>query len=436
MQYYSTNRQVKQANFREAIFKGLPADNGLFLPINIPQLPSSFFENLSSLSLPEIGLAVAKEFVGEEIPLDDLKKIISEVLNFEIPLREVENNVFSLELYHGPTFAFKDVGARFLARCLSYFVTQSKEQLTILVATSGDTGSAVANGFYNVPGIEVILLYPGGGKVSKIQEQQLTTLGGNITALEINGTFDDCQRMVKEAFLDSELRGKKNLTSANSINIARLIPQSFYYFHAFGLLQKNKNSIDKPVVFSVPSGNYGNLSAGLLAKKMGLGVDHIVAASNINKVVPDYLSSGVFDPRPSVMTISNAMDVGDPSNFARMNDWYQGSLEEMQKDIAGYWYNDEQTKAALLKIYKEKQYLMDPHGAIGYLGLKAYQKINEATGIFLETAHPAKFIDVVEEAIDEKIEIPASLAACLEQSKVAIEMEPDYEKLKEFLLSK
>ena len=431
MIYYSTKGKAKETGFREAIFKGLPDDNGLFLPRKIDRLSEAFFHELSSLSLPEIGFQVAKNFVGDEISESDLEKIILDVLNFEIPLTKVEENVFSLELYHGPTYAFKDVGARFLARCLSHFVEQSGTKLTILVATSGDTGSAVANGFYNVPGIDVVLLYPGGGKVSKIQEQQLTTLGGNIKALEIDGTFDDCQRMVKTAFLDSDLNKHRNLTSANSINIARLIPQSFYYFHAIAQLPDT----GKPIVFSVPSGNYGNLSAGLMAKKMGLPFDKMLACSNLNKIVPDYLANGMFNPKPSQMTISNAMDVGNPSNFARMESWYKGSVENMRKEIVGYWYDDQATKACMKQVYKNSKYLMDPHGTIGYLGLKEYQNQNDVTGIFLETAHPAKFIDVVEETIGENIEIPERLKECLDQKKNAVELSADFEDLKQFLMS-
>lgn len=429
MQYYSTNGQAPVTSFKEAIFTGLPSDNGLFLPTEIPLLDDHFLAHLSEKSLVEIGLEVSKAFVGDEIQPDALESLITEVLNFEIPLVQVSEDVFSLELYHGPTYAFKDVGARFLARCLSHFVAQSGEKLTILVATSGDTGSAVANGFYQVPGIDVVLLYPGGGKVSKIQEQQLTTLGANITALEIDGTFDDCQRMVKSAFLDEAMRKHRNLTSANSINIARLIPQSFYYFHAMAQLQ----SAGKPVVFSVPSGNYGNLSAGLMASQMGLPFARMLACSNVNKVVPDYLKTGEFQPRASEMTISNAMDVGNPSNFARMNAWYGGDLSKMQLDIGGYWYSDEETRKGLKKVYQDQQYLMDPHGAIGYLGLKAYQEQNDVTGIFLETAHPAKFIDVVEETIEEKIKIPERLQACLDKEKQAVKMPPEYEALKAFL---
>ena len=429
MQYYSSNGQAPLASFKEAIFTGLPPDNGLYLPTEIPLLDSTFLNNLSGKSLPEIGLEVAKVFVGDEIPAADLQQLVAEVVNFDIPLVEVEEDIFSLELYHGPTYAFKDVGARFLARCLSYFVAQSNEKLTILVATSGDTGSAVANGFYEVPGIDVVLLYPGGGKVSKIQEQQLTTLGANITALEIDGTFDDCQRMVKQAFLDESLRTHRNLTSANSINIARLIPQSFYYFHALAQLKPT----GKPVVFSVPSGNYGNLSAGLIASQLGLQFSRMLACSNINKIVPEYLQTGRFEPQASAMTISNAMDVGNPSNFARMQAWYGGELEQMQLDIGGYWYTDDQTREALKEVHANAGYLMDPHGAIGYLGLKAYQQNNDVTGIFLETAHPAKFIDVVEETLDQKIDIPERLQACLNKEKKAITMTADYEALKEFL---
>ncbi|MGB3466314.1 MAG: threonine synthase [Cyclobacteriaceae bacterium] len=430
MKYYSTNKKSPIVTFREAIYKGLPDDNGLYLPIEIPVLPTDFFEHISDKTLPEIGFQVARNFIGDEIPENDLEKIIAEVLNFDIPLKEVAQDVYALELYHGPTYAFKDVGARFLARCLSYFVEGTGNKLTILVATSGDTGSAVANGFYQVEGIDVVLLYPGGGKVSKIQEQQLTTLGGNITAIEIDGTFDDCQHMVKEAFLDQQLAKKRNLTSANSINIARLIPQSFYYFHALAKL----GHTDKPVVFSVPSGNYGNLSAGLMARQMGLEFDRMLACSNINNVVPEYLRSGKYEPRPSRMTVSNAMDVGNPSNFARMQSWYGKSADAMNGFISGYWYDDEITKKCLKEVYLEYNYLMDPHGAIGYLGLKEYQQRHEVTGIFLETAHPAKFIDVVEEAIDEKIDLPKGLAQCLDKKKEAIRMSAEYSALKEYLM--
>lgn len=430
MNYYSTNGQSSPVNFREAIFKGLPDDQGLYLPGSIPTLPQSFFNNLKDHSLPEIGFQVARKFVDGEIPDADLDMIIGEILNFDIPLVEVEPGIYSLELYHGPTHAFKDVGARFLARCLSYFVERSGEKLTILVATSGDTGSAVANGFYNVPGIEVVLLYPGGGKVSKIQEQQLTTLGGNITALEIEGAFDDCQSMVKQAFTDADLSRHSKLTSANSINIARLIPQSFYYFYAISQL----GDVRQPVAFSVPSGNYGNLSAGLIAHRMGLRYDRMLACSNINNVVPEFLESGHFRPRPSQMTISNAMDVGNPSNFARMLAWY-GDAKKMSELISGYWFDDEETRRCLKQVYENKGYLMDPHGTIGYLGLKAYRKKHAATGIFLETAHPAKFKDVVEDVIGEEISVPQNLQDCLLRDKKAHQMKASFSDLKEFLLS-
>ncbi len=431
MKFYSTKRTAPETNFREAIFKGLPEDNGLYLPESIPQLSEKFINQLSNYSLPEIAYEVASKFVGDEIPASSLTSLVEEVMNFEIPLVEIEQNIYTLELFHGPTLAFKDVGARFLARCLSHFVAQSQEKLTILVATSGDTGSAVANGFYGVEGIDVVLLYPS-GKVSKIQEMQLTTLGNNITALEVNGTFDDCQKMVKEAFLDKELKNRKNLTSANSINVARLIPQSFYYFHAYAQL----DNVSKPVVFSVPSGNYGNLSAGLLAKKMGLPIHKMIASSNINKIVPEYLEQGVFEPKSSEMTISNAMDVGNPSNFARMYDWYNESVEAMREDIEGFWFSDESTRKVMQEVYSKTNYMLDPHGAVGYLGLTSFinQKESNVTGIFLETAHPAKFKDVVDSTLGKSIEIPSALADCMKKEKQSTVIEPGVEHLKSFLL--
>ncbi|MEX2363024.1 MAG: threonine synthase, partial [Balneolaceae bacterium] len=338
-------------------------------------------------------------FIEGEIPDEQLSEILDETLNFELPLFEVDEDFYSLELFHGPTFAFKDVGARFLARCLGYFSQKEDQKLTVLVATSGDTGSAVAQGFYGIPNIEVVILYPS-GKVSRFQEQQMATLGKNITALEIKGTFDDCQKLVKQAFLDEELKNHKKLTSANSINIARLLPQSIYYFYALSQLQLEKR---EQVVFSVPSGNYGNLTAGIIAKRMGLPVKHFLACSNQNKTVTDYLNTSEYNPRPSIQTISNAMDVGDPSNFARMLDLFSGSHEKMRKQISGYSYSDEETRKAIREVYKQKGYILDPHGAVGYLGLKEYLQENSGTGIFLETAHPFKFKEVVEKEIDEKL---------------------------------
>lgn len=424
MKFYSTNRSVEAASFQEAVIKGLPEDNGLYVPENIPSLPQEFLVNLDKKDIAAIGYEVAHPFVGHDIPEDRLFSIVEETLNFPLPVVRVHDNIHSLELFHGPTCAFKDVGARFLARCLSHF---SDEKVTVLVATSGDTGSAVANGFLGVPNVDVIILYPK-GKVSHLQEQQLTTLGQNITALEIDGTFDDCQRMVKAAFLDQGLNKAMKLTSANSINIARLIPQSFYYFWAMARLADHES-----VIFSVPSGNYGNLTAGLLAKAMGLNIRGFVASSNINDIVPKYLASGDFHPKPSKQTISNAMDVGNPSNFGRMYELYGQSWKKITEDIAGYSFTDEQTRAAMAEVHETYGYVLDPHGAVGYLGLKDHLKRVRATGVFLETAHPAKFIDTVTEVIGE-IEIPERLKAYLEKKKVSIPMSNDFEDLKEYLM--
>ncbi len=402
MNYYSTNHQVNPANFEEAIFRGLPADNGLYMPERIPSLSSSFISSLPTMSLPEMGYEILKLFVDGEIPNDALKLIIEDTLSFDIPLSEIKGGVYALELFHGPTLAFKDVGARFLARCLSYFTRKNEKQLTVLVATSGDTGSAVANGFYNIPGVNVIILYPK-GKVSGFQEQQMTTLGGNITALEIDGTFDDCQYLVKQAFLDDELRVDRNLTSANSINMARLLPQSIYYFYAWSRLSEIEK---EEVVFAIPSGNYGNLAAGLIAHKMGLPVKHFLACSNANDTVPMYLWNGKFEPKPSIATISNAMDVGNPSNFVRMLDLFDQSYQKMIGKINGYAYTDESTRDTIQKTYGLSGYILDPHGAVGYLGLMDYYKKNTGTGIVLETAHPIKFRETVEEQIKTKVPMP------------------------------
>ncbi len=402
MNYYSTNGKVELVSFKEAIFKGLPEDNGLYMPEEIPALPASFFEDIQSLSLQEIGYEVLSPFVGNEIPKEELKAIVNDTLSFDIPLVRIKENTYSLELFHGPTLAFKDVGARFLARCLSYFTKQEDEELTVLVATSGDTGSAVANGFFGVPNIKVIILYPS-GKVSEFQEQQMTTLGDNITALEVNGTFDDCQHLVKKAFLDQELRASNNLTSANSINVARLLPQSIYYFYAWAQLSESERA---NAVFSVPSGNYGNLSAGLLAQRMGLPIKHFVASSNINDTVPKYLWSGNYEAKASLPTISNAMDVGNPSNFVRMLNLFEGSHSRMSEVISGFAYTDESTRMAIKQVYALTGYVLDPHGAVGYLGLSDYFRIAKGTGIILETAHPIKFSHTVSEEIGVNIELP------------------------------
>ena len=427
MKYYSTNKQVPEVSFEKAIFQGLPDDNGLYMPKEIRKLPASFFENIHDMSLHNMAYEVAKCFIEEEIPEADLRKIIEGTLAFDLPLVEVEDNIYSLELYHGPTCAFKDVGARFLARCLSYFSSQSDKKATILVATSGDTGSAVASGFLSMENINVVILYPK-GKISKIQEQQLTTLGENITACEVEGTFDDCQKMVKDSFLNLELKQKYNLTSANSINMARLIPQSFYYFWTYAMLGG-----DKDLTISVPSGNYGNLTAGLLAKKMGLPIKQYIASANANDIVPSYLKSGHFEPRRSVETISNAMDVGNPSNFYRMNDLFGADVETFRNELKGYTYSDEETSKTIKQVYEETGYLLDPHGAVGYLGLKEHLKDHGGVGVFLETAHPAKFLDVVEPIINEKVEIPQRLQDYIDREKVAMEIEANLEELEEVL---
>lgn len=427
MKYYSTNKQVPEVSFEKAIFQGLPDDNGLYMPKVIQQLPAEFIENIHDMALHEMAFEVAKCFIEEEIPDKELRRIVEDTLNFDLPLVEVEEGIYALELYHGPTCAFKDVGARFLARCLSYFSRQSDKKATILVATSGDTGSAVASGFLGMKNINVVILYPK-GKISKIQEQQLTTLGENITACEVEGTFDDCQKMVKDAFLNLELKNKYNLTSANSINMARLVPQSFYYFWTYAMLGGEKD-----LVISVPSGNYGNLTAGLLAKHMGLPIKQFIAATNANDIVPSYLKSGKFYPKRSVDTISNAMDVGNPSNFYRMNDLFDDAVDNFRNEIHGCTYSDEKTSEIIKKVYAEHSYLMDPHGAVGYLGLKEYLKDQEAIGVFLETAHPAKFADVVEPIINEKVEIPERLQEYIRRQKVAVEIDADLSQLEEIL---
>jgi threonine synthase len=428
MKYYSTNRQVPEVSYEEAIFKGLPDDNGLYMPETIPTLPADFFENIGDMKLHDIAYEVASRFIGEEIPEKELRRIVEETLSFDLPVVEVEDKVYSLELYHGPTCAFKDVGARFLARCLSYFSAKEGKKSTILVATSGDTGAAVGSGFYGVENIEVIILYPK-GKISKIQEQQLTTFGKNIQACEVRGTFDDCQKMVKDAFLNKELKEKYNLTSANSINMARLIPQSFYYFWTYALLKDMGD-----LVVSVPSGNFGNLTAGLLGQKMGLPIKQFIASTNVNDIVPSYLTSGEFEPRPSTSTISNAMDVGNPSNFYRMKEVFGSSWDDMKEGVKGYAYDDKITAETVANVYRQTDYLMDPHGAVGYLGLKEYMKDHpNSVGVFLETAHPAKFGDVVEPIIKQEVEMPERLAEFARRTKVSTEIDATQEELKKVL---
>lgn len=429
MKYISTRNKSIKVSFREAVLKGISDDQGLFLPEKIPVLPKNRFKSAWKPNLQETAFEIAKYFIGEEIPGAVLSDMIKKALNFDIPLKEIEPGIYTLELFHGPTLAFKDVGARFLAQCMGYFSKESSP-LTILVATSGDTGSAVANGFLGVEGVNVVVLYPS-GKVSPLQEKQFTTLGQNITALETKGSFDDCQDMVKEAFADAELTKKRKLSSANSINIARLIPQSFYYFHAWSQLPEN----DLPVIISVPSGNYGNLTAGLIAKKMGLPVSKFIASSNNNRPVPDYLDTGIFTPRPSVETIANAMDVGNPSNFERILALYNHSHEMIGKVIKAYSFTDEQIKTIIREVYENTGYLPDPHGATGYGGLKHYLSKKEATGIFLETAHPAKFHKVIEEVIQEEFTIPEKLLKYDNRQKKTVVISNRFKDLKNYLLS-
>ncbi|WJK00622.1 threonine synthase [Elizabethkingia anophelis] len=426
MKYYST-RGKHSVNIQQAVLNGLADDGGLYMPAYIPQLPASFFENIEKKTLPEIGFEVAKLFLEDSVPDAVLKQMIDEVLNFDIPVVPIHNNIYSLELFHGPTLAFKDVGARFMARLMSYFA--EGKPMKVIAATSGDTGSAVAAGFYNVPGINVYILYPK-GKVSPLQEKQLTTWGGNIKALEIEGTFDDCQALAKRLLADEELQ-QHQVTSANSINIARLIPQSFYYFWAYAQL-KNEN---KKIVFSVPSGNFGNLTAGLLAYKMGLPVNRFIASTNINNVVPQYLKTGTYEAKASLSTVSNAMDVGNPSNFERMKDLFQEDVTKFREIISGYYFTDEETKATVQEVYKESGYPLDPHGAVAYLGLVQYQKEQQQdfNGVLLETAHPAKFIETVEESILEKIEVPEKLSAFGKKEKVATLFPVDFQLIKAFI---
>ena len=431
MKLYSTNRTVDEVNLKEAVFKGLPDDNGLYMPTRIPTLPASFFENMDKLSFQEIAFEVCKALIGDDVEESALKKITEDALSFDAPVVPLTENISVLELFHGPSFAFKDFGARFMARLMAYFLEKDQKEINILVATSGDTGSAVAQGFLDMPGIRVTILYPS-GKVSEIQEKQLTTLGRNITALEVNGTFDDCQRLVKEAFLDQELKSRVNLSSANSINISRLIPQSFYYFYAYAQLKKAGKL---PVVFATPSGNFGNLCGGLIAKRMGLPIEKFVAATNANDIVPAYLRTGKFSPRPSVETISNAMDVGNPSNFARLMALYDNDLKSVQSEIDGRDYTHEATREAIKAVFAKTGYIMDPHGAVAYLGLSDYlsESRSKAHGVFLATAHPAKFIEVVEEVIDQKIELPAALKEAFEKDKTSRALEPNLAALKDFL---
>ena len=432
MKYYSTNKKVSGVSLQDAVVKGLAEDKGLFMPDTIKRLPQSFFDTIETLSFQEIGYIVADAFFGDDVEAGELKKIVYETLNFEVPLINVVDIIYSLELYHGPTMAFKDVGGRFMSRLLGYFIRkQNKTKVHVLVATSGDTGSAVANGFLGVEGIHVYVLYPK-GLVSPIQESQFTTLGQNITALEVDGTFDDCQALVKSAFMDKELNSSMKLTSANSINVARFLPQSFYYFYAYAQLKKA--GITKNLVMSVPSGNFGNITAGLFAKRMGLPVKRFIAANNRNDIFLQYLKTGEYSPRPSVSTIANAMDVGDPSNFARVLDLFNGSHKAIAAEISGVSYTDEQIAETLKACYLETGYLLDPHGACGYRALKEGLVENEI-GVFLETAHPAKFLETVENIIGEKIKIPLKLQEFMKGEKKSLPITKDFEIFKKYLFN-
>lgn len=428
MNYYSLNKQAPNTTFADAVVRGLAPDKGLYFPETITPLDATFFETIEDKSNTEIAFEAIKQFIVPEIPEDVLKTIVEETLNFDFPVVEINENISTLELFHGPTMAFKDVGARFMARCLGYFNKTNTNDVTVLVATSGDTGGAVANGFLGVKGVNVVILYPS-GKVSDIQEKQLTTLGQNITALEVDGVFDDCQDMVKRAFMDEELTCKMQLTSANSINIARWLPQLFYFLFTY----KQLKSKHKDIAFSVPSGNFGNICAGMVAQKLGLPVKHFIASNNANDTVVNYMTTQSYNPKPSVQTISNAMDVGNPSNFIRIQELHNNDFEALKANLSSYSFTDEVTKTALLELYKEFNYVADPHGAVGYLGAKKYLENNDAHVVFLETAHPTKFLDVVEDVIDKTLPLPSQIEAVMDKEKVSIEVS-SYDDLKAFLL--
>lgn len=432
MKYYSTNKQAPVVSLMEAVVTGLAPDKGLYMPETIKTLPQSFYDTIDQLSFQEIAYTVADAFFGEDINADTLRNIVNDTLNFDTPVVHVVDSIYSLELFEGPTLAFKDVGGRFMARLLQYFIKEKgQNDVKVLVATSGDTGSAVANGFLGVEGIHVYVLYPK-GKVSNIQECQFTTLGKNITAIEVNGNFDDCQALVKTAFLDEELIQKLNLTSANSINVARFLPQAFYYFYAYAQLKKAGKAND--LVVSVPSGNFGNITAGLIAKRMGLPIKRFIAANNKNDIFLQYLKTGNYIPRMSIQTIANAMDVGDPSNFARVLDLYNSSHEAIKTDVSAYSYSDVEIAETIKDTFNHTGYLLDPHGACGYQALIDGLRDGE-TGVFLETAHPAKFLATVESIIGDALAIPPKLQAFMEGKKRTIQMEKSFESLKRILLS-
>lgn len=430
MKYYSTNRKSEIVSFKEATIKGQAPDKGLYFPETIPKVDISLIDGIDKLSNEEIAFRVIRPYVGEDIAEDKLFQIVSETVNFPIPLVKVNESISSLELFHGPTLAFKDVGARFMSRCLGHIVQGDTRKVTVLVATSGDTGGAVANGFYDVEGVEVVILYPS-GKVSPVQEKQLTTLGKNIKALEVDGTFDDCQSMVKTAFTDKDINGKLFLTSANSINVARWLPQQFYYFFAYKQWRDKK----KPPVISVPSGNFGNICAGILAMQSGLPVKNFIAACNANDIVTEYLQSQQLKPKKAVATISNAMDVGNPSNFVRILEIFQQQFPELKSKLSSYSITDAETISTIKEVYEKDNYVLDPHGAVGYLSLQRYlQDHPEENGILLETAHPVKFPDAVESCIGKPIEIPEAVQSIMNKEKLTVRIKADYQQLKEYLL--
>ena len=425
MRYYSLNNSSPLTSFKKAVQNGIAPDRGLYFPEEITPISKDFINNIDKYSNEDIAYEVIKQFIGDEIPATILKEIIKKTISFDFPVVNLDNNIGSLELFHGPTMAFKDVGARFMSQCLEYFNRDKTDDITVLVATSGDTGGAVASGFLNTKGVKVVILYPK-GKVSEIQEKQLTTLGNNITALEVDGVFDDCQEMVKSAFLDENI--SRNLTSANSINVARLLPQMFYFFFAYKQVSKQY----KDIVFSVPSGNFGNICAGLMAQKLGLPVKHFVASTNINDTVPQYLLNGNYDPKPSKATISNAMDVGNPSNFIRIQELFNNKLSSLKKSFSSYSFSDDETKQMMKSIYDKFNYISEPHGAIGYLGLQKHGLKTNEFGVFLETAHPVKFLDVVQETLSVDVEIPSQIKQVMSKEKVALSV-ANYQELKYFL---
>lgn len=432
MRYYSTNGKAPVATLHEAVVKGLAGDRGLYMPESIKSLPQSFFDDIDKMSFQEIAFVVAQAFFGEDVKEDDLRHIVYDTLSFDCPIVRVTDNIYSLELFHGPTLAFKDVGARFMARLLQYFIRQEgNEQVNVLVATSGDTGSAVANGFLGVDGIHVYVLYPK-GKVSKIQESQFTTLGQNITAVEVDGVFDDCQALVKNAFMDEELKAHMKLTSANSINVARFLPQAFYYFNAYAQMKALGKSDN--MVVCVPSGNFGNITAALFGHRMGLPVKRFIAANNANDIFYNYLQTGKYEPKASRQTIANAMDVGDPSNFARIYDLYKGDHSAITSLISGATYNDDMIRESMRQCYTDNSYILDPHGACGYRALGESLQPGEC-GVFCETAHPAKFKETVESAIGADVVIPDRLAAFMKGTKQSVEMSKDFASFKEYLMN-